>query len=51
MDGRANPLMERKVVVILQLQRSSHLQLLDVAWCSAVEVVVVVWRSGVVVVM
>ena len=33
------------------LQRSPHPQLLDVVWCSAVEVIVVVWCSGVVVVM
>ena len=48
MDGRANPLMDRKVVGIeflewLQwLQWSPHPQLLDVVWCSAAVVVVVV---------
>ena len=33
------------------LQWSPDPQLLDVVWCSAVVAVVVVWRSGVVVVM
>ena len=44
MDGRANPLMDRKVVeaVFLEwLQRSPHPQLLDVVSCSATVVVVV----------
>ena len=44
MDGRAHPLMDRKVVgvVLLEwLQWSPH-TLLDVVWCSAVVVVVVV---------
>ena len=46
MDGRVNPRMDRKVVGVallfewLQwLHWSPHLQLLDVVWCSAVEVV------------
>ena len=48
MGGRANPLMDRKVVgvVFLEwlqwLQRSPHPQLLDVVWWSAAVVVVVV---------
>ena len=49
MDGRANPLLDRKVVGVkfflecLQwLQWSPHPQLLDVAWCSAVVVVILV---------
>ena len=48
MDGRANLLMDRKVVgvVLLEwlqwLQRSPQPQLLDVVWCSAVVVVVIV---------
>ena len=50
MDGRANPLMDRKVVgvVFLEcLQWSPQPQLLDVVWCS---VVYVVWCSAGVVV-
>ena len=49
MDGRANPLMDRKVVgvVFLEwlqwLQWSPHPQLLDVVCCSAAVVVVLVW--------
>ena len=52
-EGRANPLMDRKVVEVVffewlqWLQRSPHPQLLDAVWCSAV--VVVVWCNGVVV--
>ena len=48
MHGRANPLMDRKVVgvVFLEwlqwLQWSPHSQLLDVVLCSALVVVVVV---------
>ena len=46
-DGRANPLIDRKVVgiVLLEwlqwLQWSPHPQLLDVVWCTATVVVVV----------
>ena len=50
MGGRANPLMDRKVVGVVLfwsgcqwLQWSPHSQLLDVVWCSAVVVVVVVF--------
>ena len=48
MDGRANPLMAGKVVgvvffgVVEWLQWSPHPQVLDVVWCSAAVVVVVV---------
>ena len=55
--SRANPLMGRQVVEVVflewlqWLQWSPHPQLLDVVWCSAVVVVVVVWRSGVAVVI
>ena len=48
MDGRANTLMDRKVVgvVLLEwlpwLQWSPHSQLLDVVWCSAVAVAVAI---------
>ena len=44
MDGRANPLMDRKVGVVFfgVAAMVFHPQLLDVAWCSAVVVVVVV---------
>ena len=48
MDGRANTLMDRKVVgvVLFQwlpwLQWSPHSQLLDVMWCSAVAVAVAI---------
>ena len=47
-DGRANPLMDRKVVgvVFLEwlqwLQWSPHPKLLDVVWCGAVVVAVVI---------
>jgi hypothetical protein len=59
MDGRANPLMGRKLVgvvffgvVVMVAVVTPSPQLLDVVWCSAVVVVVVVvWYSGVVVVM
>ena len=52
MDGRANPLMDRKVELcflecLQWLQWSPHPQLLDVVWCS----VVVVVCSGVVVIV
>ena len=46
MDGRANPLMDRKVVgvvcfgVVTMVERSPHPQLLDAVWCSAVVSVV-----------
>ena len=49
--------MGRQVVEVVFLERlqwlqwSPHPQLLDVVWCSAVVVVVVVWRSGVAVVI
>ena len=45
MDGRANPLMDRKVVGVVFFGVAAmvfHPHLLDVAWCSAVVVVVVV---------
>ena len=48
MDGRANPLMDRKVVgvvffgVVAMVAVVTSPQLLDVAWCSAAVVVVVV---------
>ena len=48
MDGRANPLMDRKVVgvvlfgVVAMLAVVISPQLLDVVWCSAVVVIVVV---------
>ena len=49
MDGRANPLMDRKEVGVVFFWSGCnccsghfHPQLLDVAWCSAVVVVVVV---------
>ena len=48
MDGRANPLMDRKWLELCCLkwlqwfQWSPHPQLLDVVWCSAVVVVIVV---------
>ena len=55
-DGRANPLMDRKVVgaifigMVAVVAVVTSPQLLDVAWCSAVVVVVVtvavVWCSG-----
>jgi len=60
MDGRANPLMDRKLVgvvffgVVAMVAVVTSPQLLDVVWCSAVVVVVavvVVWYSGVVVAM
>jgi len=53
MDGRANPLMDRKVVgvvfsgVAAMVAVVTSPQLLDVVWCSAIVVVVV----GVVVVV
>ena len=53
MDGRANPLMDRKVVgvvfsaVVAMVAVVTSPQLLDVVWCSAVVFVVV----GVVVVV
>ena len=52
-DGRANPLMNRKVVglvfsgVVAMVAMVTSPQLLDVAWCSAVVVAV----AGVVVVV
>ena len=52
-DGRANLLMDRKVVGVVLFEMVAVVtspQLLDVVWCSAV-VVVVVQCSGVVVVM
>ena len=58
-DGRANPLMNRKVVglvfsgVVAMVAMVTSPQLLDVAWCSAVlvavagvVVVVVSWRCS-----
>ena len=52
MDGRANPLMDRKVLGVVffwewlqWLQWSPHPHLLDVVWCSAV-VVVVSWSCN-----
>ena len=48
MDGRTNPLMDQKVVgvvlfgVVTTVAVVTSPQLLDVAWCSAVVVVVVV---------
>ena len=52
MDGRTNQLMDRKVVGVASflewlqcLQWPPHPQLLDVVWCSAVVVVVVVYGS------
>ena len=47
-NGRANPLMDRKVVgvavfeVAARVAAVTHPQLLDVVWCSAVVAVVVV---------
>ena len=60
MDGRANPLMDQKLVgavfsgMAAMVAAVPSPQLLDVVWCSAavvviVGVVVVVWCSGVVV--
>jgi len=57
MDGRANPLMDRKVVgvvffeVVAMVAVITSPQLLDVVLCSADIVVVVVYCSGVVVVV
>jgi energy-converting hydrogenase Eha subunit C len=63
MDGRANPVMDRKVVgvvffgVVAMVAVVTSPQLLDVAWCSAVVdalvvvVIVVVIVVGVVVVV
>ena len=50
MDGRANPLMDQKVVGFLfeslqWLQWPPHRQLLDVLWCSAAVVVIVLCWS------
>ena len=44
MDGRENPLMDRKVVgvVFLEWLRWLQPQVLDVAWCRAAVAVVVV---------
>ena len=49
MDGKANPLMDRRVVGVVfflewlqWLQWSPHSQLLDVVWCSEEVVAVVV---------
>jgi len=48
MDGRANPLMDRKVVgvvffgVVAMVAVATSPQLLGVVWCSAVVAVVVV---------
>ena len=51
MDGRVNPLMDRKELCFLEwLQWSPHPQLLDVVPCSVVLVVVVVAGAVVVVV-
>ena len=47
-DGRANPLMDRKVVgvvfsgVVAMVAAVTSPQLLDVVWCSAVAIAVVV---------
>jgi hypothetical protein len=44
MDGRANPLVDRKVVGVVlfgEVAVVTSPQLLDVVWCSAVVVVVV----------
>ena len=47
MDGRANPLMDRKVLGVVFFEMVAMVavvtspQLLDVAWCSAVVAVVV----------
>ena len=44
-DGRANPLMDRKLVGVVLFEMVAvvnSLQLLDVVWCSAVVVVAVV---------
>ena len=42
MDGRANPLMDRKVVVIFGVVAVPHPQLQDVVQCSECNVIVAV---------